>query len=161
MAVRKAHVGDAPAIHRLVNHYAREEVMLPLSLGDVYDRLRDFCVYEENGDLLACGALHVVWEDLAEVRSLAVREDARGRGIGRELFDALVHEAPALGVSRVFVLTFVPDFFARLGMAHADKESLPHKVWADCVRCPRFPNCDEVALMAEVTAGGALQREGS
>ena len=88
MSVRKAHIGDAPAIHRLVNHYAREEVMLPLSLGDVYERLRDFFVYEVDGEMLACGALHVVWEDLAEVRSLAVREDARRRGIGRELLHA-------------------------------------------------------------------------
>jgi len=156
VSVRKAHVNDAPAIHRLVNHYARQEVMLPLSLGDVYDRLRDFFVYEADGEMLACGALHVVWEDLAEVRSLAVSEDARQRGIGRELFHACIREAPSLGVRRVFVLTFVPEFFAGLGMAPVDKEALPHKVWADCVRCPRFPHCDEVAFIAQVAADGTL-----
>ena len=156
MAVRKARVDDAPAIQALVNYYARKEVMLPLSLTDVYERLRDFVVYEENGEVLGCGALHVVWEDLAEVRSLAVREDARGRGIGRGLFDACVREAPALGVRRVFALTFVPAFFRTLGMAETGKETLPHKVWADCVRCPRFPNCDEVALVAEVGPKGVL-----
>ena len=154
MGVRKARVGDAPSIHALVNYYARKEQMLPLSLSDVYDRLRDFLVHEENGEILGCGALHVVWEDLAEVRSLAVREDARGRGIGVALFRACVEEAPALGVRRVFTLTFVPDFFRKLGMADVAKETLPHKVWADCVRCPRFPTCDEVALVADVDAAG-------
>ncbi len=157
MGVRKAHVTDAGAIHRLVNQYAREQVMLPLSLGEVYDRLRDFVVIEEEGALLACGALHVVWEDLAEVRSLAVEPSACRRGLGRQIFQACVEEAPVLGVRRVFVLTFVPDYFRRLGMERTDKESLPHKVWADCVRCPRFPNCDEVALIASVTAEGTLR----
>jgi amino-acid N-acetyltransferase len=159
MPVRKAHVGDVPVIHRLVNHYARGQVMLPLSLGDVYDRLRDFFVCEEDGELLGCGALHVVWEDLAEIRSLAVREDACGRGIGRQLFDACVREAPALGVRRVFALTFVPDFFTHLGMVRVAKEALPHKVWSDCVRCPRFPNCDEVALVGDVLPDGRIQRD--
>jgi amino-acid N-acetyltransferase len=160
MGVRKAHVTDAPAIHRLVNRYAREQVMLPLSLGEVYDRLRDFVVYEEGEGVLACGALHVVWEDLAEVRSLAVEPSARDRGLGRRLFQACVQEAPGLGVRRIFVLTFVPEFFRRLGMEPAEKEALPHKVWADCVRCPRFPNCDEVALVASVTPEGTLQPVG-
>jgi len=154
MGVRMARVADAPAIHALVNHYARGEVMLPLSLGEVYDRLRDFVVCEEDGVIVGCGALHVVWEDLAEVRSLAVREDARGRGLGRALFQACVAEAPALGVARVFVLTFAPDFFRKLGMVDVAKETLPHKVWSDCVRCPRFPHCDEVALIAAVDEAG-------
>jgi amino-acid N-acetyltransferase len=134
MGVRKAHVTDAGAIHRLVNHYAREQVMLPLSLGEVYDRLRDFVVFEEEDAVLACGALHVVWEDLAEVRSLAVEPRARDRGLGRRLLLACIQEAPGLGVRRVFVLTFVPEFFRRLGMEPTEKEALPHKVWADCVR---------------------------
>ena len=150
MAVRKARVGDAPAIHELVNFYARKEEMLPLSLGMVYERLRDFFVYEEGGEVLGCGALHVVWEDLAEVRSLAVRKDQHGRGLGRALFAACVAEAPALGVKRVFTLTFAPEFFRKLGMADVAKDTLPHKVWSDCVRCPRFPNCDELALAADV-----------
>jgi len=156
MAVRKARVGDVPAIHALVNHYAREEAMLPLSLSEAYDRLRDFFVCEENGEVVGCCALHVVWEDLAEVRSLAVREDTKGRGLGHELFGACVGEAPRLGVRRIFVLTFVPDFFSSLGLREVGKEMLPHKVWADCVRCPRFPNCDEVALLASVGPDGRL-----
>jgi len=156
MAVRKARADDAPAIQNLVNYYARKEVMLPLSLSDVYERLRDFFVYEEKGEIIGCGALHVVWEDLAEVRSLAVRPEARGRGIGRALFESCVREAPALGVRRVFALTFVPGFFQKLGLREVGKETLPHKVWSDCVRCPRFPNCDEVALVAEVDQDGVV-----
>jgi len=156
MGVRKARVDDGPAIQNLVNYYARKEVMLPLSLTDVYERLRDFSVYEEKGEVVGCCALHVVWGDLAEIRSLAVRSEVRERGIGRALFRSCVKEAPGLGVQRVFALTFVPGFFRKLGMAEVEKETLPHKVWSDCVRCPRFPNCDEVALVADVGKDGAL-----
>ena len=156
MGVRKARVDDGPAIQNLVNYYARKEVMLPLSLSDVYERLRDFSVYEEKGELVGCCALHVVWGDLAEIRSLAVRSEARERGIGQALFKSCVKEAPGLGVRRVFALTFVPGFFRKLGMAEVEKDALPHKVWSDCVRCPRFPNCDEVALVADVGKDGAL-----
>ena len=160
MGVRKARVGDAPAIHALVNYYARKEEMLPLSLGMVYDRLRDFFVYEENGEVLGCCALHVVWEDLAEVRSLAVRDDARRRGIGGQLFAACIGDAPALGVRRLFVLTFVPEFFRKRGMVDVAKDTLPHKVWADCVQCPRFPHCDEVALVADLAGVGLAAPRG-
>ena len=154
MAVRKARVSDVPAIHRLVNDYARAELMLPLSLSDVYERLRDFFVFAVDEEVVGCGALHVVWEELAEVRSLAVQEEARGRGIGRKLVEACLREAPGLGVRRVFVLTYVPEFFARFGMAEVDKAALPHKVWADCLRCPHFPNCDEVALLVHLEPPG-------
>ncbi|MFP4058479.1 MAG: N-acetyltransferase [Candidatus Brocadiia bacterium] len=161
MGVRKAQVGDAPTIHALVNACAREELMLPLSRSEVYDRLRDFFVYEREGEVVGCVALHVVWEDLAEVRSLAVRDDARGAGVGRELVAACLAEAPGLGVRRVFTLTFVPGFFRKLGLAETSKEALPHKVWADCVRCPHFPNCEEVALVGEVGPGGELRGPGA
>ena len=154
MTVRKARVEDAPAIHELVNRFARKEKMLPLPLGLVYDRLRDFSVCERRGKVVGCGALHVVWEDLAEVRSLAVQKEYQHRGIGTALFRACIAEAPSLGVRRIFTLTFVPEFFQRMGMALAPKETLPHKVWSDCVRCPRFPNCDEVALVADLGEHG-------
>jgi len=150
MVVRKARVGDVPAIHALVNEFARQDAMLPVSLTDVYERLRDFFVADVDGAAAGCVALHVVWEDLAEVRSLAVREDLHGQGVGRDLVDACVTEAPALGIQRVFTLTYVPEFFHRLGFADVEKDALPHKVWSDCVRCPHFPNCDEVALIADV-----------
>ncbi len=138
MSVRKARVDDAPAIHALVNRFARKEKMLPLSLGLVYERLRDFFVYERRG----------------KVRSLAVQKEYQRRGIGAALFHACIEEAPRLGVRRVFTLTFVPAFFQRMGMTLVAKETLPHKVWADCVRCPRFPNCDEVALVADLDEHG-------
>ncbi len=150
MVVRKACVDDAPAIHALVNEFARREAMLALSLSDVYDKLRDFFVADIDGAVAGCAALHVVWEDLAEVRSLAVREDLHGQGVGRDLVKACVSEAPGLGVRRVFTLPSVSDFFRRLGVAEVEKDALPHKVWSDCVRCPHFPNCDEVALIVDV-----------
>jgi len=160
MGVRKARVEDVPAIHALVNHFARREQMLALSLSDVYERLRDFFVFEEGGEVAGCCAVHVVWEDLAEVRSLAVREEVSGRGVGRALFAACVAEAPGLGVRRVFALSFVPEFFENLGMARTAKEALPHKVWADCVKCPHFPNCGEVALIADVDERGLVGTQG-
>jgi len=155
LGVRKARVEDAPAIHKLVNDFARREQMLPLSLGEVYERLRDFFVFEQDGAVVGCCALHLVWEDLAELRSLAVREDLQGRGIGRALAEACIAEAPGLGVRRIFVLSLNPGYFKKLGMVETAKETLPHKVWADCVKCPKFPNCDEVALIAEVDESGA------
>ncbi len=160
MTVRKAQVGDAPAIHALVNCFERKEKMLPLPLGLVYERLRDFFVCEHRGRLVGCGALHVVWEDLAEVRSLAVQRDYQRRGIGTALFRACVEEAPRLGIKRIFVLTFVPEFFQKMGMVLVPKETLPHKVWSDCVRCPRFPNCDEVALVADLDEHGLRPPKG-
>jgi len=160
MVVRKARVDDAPAIHALVNYYARKEEMLALSLGMVYERLRDFWVCEQEGEVLGCCALHVVWESLAEIRSLAVREDRQRHGIGRSLYQACVEEAPALGVTRLFALTFVPAFFRKMGMAEVAKESLPHKVWSDCVRCHRFPNCDEVALATDLSSAQRPPEQG-
>lgn len=160
MVVRKARVGDVPAIHALVKEFARQEAMLPLSLSEVYEKLRDFFVAELDGAVVGCAALHVVWEDLAEVRSVAVRKDLQGRGIGRGLVLACVSEAPALGVARVFTLTYVPDFFQRLGFACVEKDALPHKVWSDCVRCPHFPNCNEVSLIADVDGEGILPSQG-
>lgn len=154
MVVRKARVDDVPAIHALVKEFARQEAMLPLSLSDVYEKLRDFFVADRDDVVVGCAALHVVWEDLAEVRSVAVRSDLQGQGVGRDLVLACVSEAPALGVTRVFTLTYVPEFFQRMGFAEVEKDALPHKVWSDCVRCPHFPNCDEVALIAELDGVG-------
>ena len=160
MVVRKATVDDVPAIHALVKEFARQEAMLPLSLSDVYEKLRDFFVADRDDTVVGCAALHVVWEDLAEVRSVAVRDDLQGQGVGRDLVLACVSEAPALGVTRVFTLTYVPQFFRRLGFADVEKDALPHKVWSDCVRCPHFPNCDEVALIAELEGEGIRSSKG-
>jgi amino-acid N-acetyltransferase len=148
--IRKAQLGDVRRIHQLVNQFANRGRMLGLSLSDLYDNVRDFTVADGPDGLVGCCCLHIVWEDLAEVRSLAVAEAAQGAGIGRSLVQACLDEARLLGVARVFALTYVVPFFERLGFAQVDKSELPHKVWADCVRCPKFPDCDEVAVALDV-----------
>lgn len=152
--IGKAQLGDVKDLHRLVNSFADRGRMLALSLSELYDGIRDFAVAcDEAGpgrELVGCCALRVVWENLAEVRSLAVTEKAQGRGIGRALVERCLDEARSLGVARVFALTYIPEFFAKFGFALVDKADLPHKVWADCVKCPKFPNCDEVAVVLDL-----------
>lgn len=148
--VEKARIDDPPRIVALVNHYADRQLMLPRSLNETYESLRDFFVWREEGELLGCAALHVSWQGLGEVRSLAVRPEATGRGIGRRLVQSCLDEARALGMQRVFALTYVPNFFAKFGFQRYEKEKLPHKVWADCLNCPKFPDCDEVALVLDL-----------
>jgi amino-acid N-acetyltransferase len=147
--IEKAKIGDPKAIQALVNQYAARELMLARSLNDVYEGLRDFFVWREDERIVGCVALHITWEGLVEVRSLAVQAQAQGRGIGRALVEACLEEARQMGVRKVFVLTYVPEFFRKLGFADESKEALPHKIWADCLNCPRFPECDEVALTIE------------
>ena len=116
----------------------------------VQKTLRDFFVCRRDGEVAGCAALHISWQGLGEVRSLAVVEQAQGGGVGRELLESCLEEARALGMTRVFVLTYVPEFFQKFGFALTPKESLPHKVWADCLNCHKFPDCDEVALIKEL-----------
>ncbi|QJA06665.1 N-acetyltransferase [Thermosulfurimonas marina] len=155
--IRKARLRDVRDIHRLISHFAKTGQVIPRPLGELYECVREFFVYEvPEKDLIAgaCG-LHVVWEDLGEIRSLVVSEEFQREGIGAELVRAALAEARELGLKRVFVLTVVPDFFERLGFREIDKGELPHKVWADCIRCPKFPECDEVALVRELEDGRA------
>jgi len=149
-SVRKASLGDVPDIHRLVNHFARQELMLSRSRGDLYENLRDFTVTVDAGHVVACGALHIVWDDLAEIKCVAVTEDRQKEGIGTTIVQSLIEEARALHVARVFSLTYQRSFFERLGFQHASKESLPHKIWSECVRCPKFPDCDEEAVIMDL-----------
>ncbi len=148
--VEKARIDDPPRIVALVNQYADRQLMLPRSLNETYESLRDFYVWREEGELLGCAALHVSWQGLGELRSLAVRQEATGRGIGRQLVQSCLDEARALGMHRVFALTYVPEFFKKFGFQLYAKENLPHKVWADCLNCPKFPDCDEVALALDL-----------
>jgi amino-acid N-acetyltransferase len=148
--IRKARMSDVKAIQKLIAEYARKGDMLPRSLSEIYENLRDYFVYEENGgDVVGSAAIHLMWEDLAEVRSLAVREEAMRRGIGTHLVEACISEAIVLGITRVFALTYKPEFFERLGFQQVDKSELPHKIWSDCLKCAKFPDCDEVALVAD------------
>ena len=148
--IRKARIADVKTIQAMIREYARKGDMLPRSLSSIYENLRDYFVYEnENGELIGSAAIHIMWEDLAEVRSLAVREGEMGKGIGTKLVEACISEAIVLGISRVFALTYRPNFFKRLGFREIDKSELPQKIWTDCLKCAKFPDCDEVALLAD------------
>ena len=144
--IRHARIPDARAIHQLLLGYAKDGQLLGRSLADIYDAIRDFYVYEENGQILGVGALAICWEDLAEVRSLAVVGGQQGKGIGRKIVVACLEEAVDLGLKRVFALTYQPEFFRRLGFVDIEKSELPQKVWGDCINCVKFPDCDEFAL---------------
>lgn len=144
--IRKALIPDVKRIQSLVNAYADSGQMLPRTLNELYENLRDFSVYVENGDIIGVCALHVSWEGLAEIRSLAIRQGSTGRGIGRELVRRCLTEAAELGARRVFVLTYRTEFFRKLGFSDIDKKDLPHKIWTDCLNCVKFPNCDESAM---------------
>jgi len=144
---RRATVRDVPHIQRLITHYANREEMLPRSLNEIYEGLRDYLVAEHDGQVIGCAACHVVWDDLAEIKSLAVAAQWQGQGIGKRLVETCLDDARTLGVARVFVLTFRPEWFRRRGFSDLDKSQLPHKIWTDCINCPKFPDCGEVALI--------------
>jgi amino-acid N-acetyltransferase len=148
--IRKAKLTDVKAIQSLVNQYADSGQMLPRTLNELYDHLRDFHVYENQNALVGVCALHVSWEGLAEVRSLAVRNDNVKKGIGSELVRHCLEEAAQLEIARVFVLTYQAGFFKKLGFTEVDKKELPHKIWTDCLNCVKFPNCDEIALAMDL-----------
>ncbi len=148
--VEKAGVADAQAIHDLVNAYAQRGDMLARTMGEVFENLRDFFVIREGDRFLGCVALHIVWSDLAEVKSLAVPEDAQATGLGSKLASACIEEARKLGLARLFALTYRPAFFERLGFVQADVLTLPRKVWTECYRCPKFPSCNEIALVLDL-----------
>ena len=150
MNLRKARMGDVPEIHTLVNSFATRGEMLGRSRSELYEGLRDFFVVEQDGKVLGCSALHINWEDLAEVRSLAVAPEQQGKGMGKTLVNACVEEARSLGIARVYALTYRVGFFEGVGFSKIPKESLPHKVWGDCLKCPQFPNCDEDAVIMEL-----------
>ena len=148
--IRKARMADVKGIHGLIAEYARKGDMLPRSLADIYENLRDYFVFLGNdGELVGSAAIHIMWEDLAEVRSLAVREGKMRRGVGTQLVESCISEAIMLGIARVFALTYKPEFFEKLGFHVVDKAELPQKIWADCLKCSKFPDCDEVALVAD------------
>ena len=147
ITVDRARVSDANSMHRMISHFADNGEMLPRALSEIYDGIRDYFVVRKGGRVIACAALHVTWADLAEIRSLAVDEKEQNQSIGSLLTQACLEEAKELGIPRVFCLVRKPAFFKKHGFQPIDKTELPHKVWAECYRCPKFPNCDEVALI--------------
>jgi len=148
--IRKALIPDVREIHRLLLDYARDGLLLSRSLAELYESLRDFYVYEVDGKVVGTAALNICWEDLAELRSLAVHPDYNGRGVGRELVLACLDEARRLGIRRVFALTYKQVFFEKLGFTVIEKSQLPHKIWGDCMKCAKFPDCDEIALSIDL-----------
>ena len=144
--IRPALMGDVKEIHALLKHFAGKELLLGRSISSLYDHLRDFVVYDDNGVQGVC-SLHICWDDLAEIRSLAVAEDKQGLGIGEALVKICLEEAQLLDIGQVFTLTYQVPFFRKLHFTDIDKRDLPHKVWSDCLNCPQFPDCDEEAMI--------------
>ncbi len=145
--VEKARIKDVTQMHKLINYFADRGDMLPRSLSVIYENIRDYFVVREGEQVVACAALHVSWSDLAEVKSLAVAEESQQQRIGTQLVAACLDEAKELGIATVFCLTYNPVFFEKCGFSQVDKAELPHKVWGECYLCPKFPDCDEVALI--------------
>ncbi len=148
--LKKAFVKDAKAIHSLVNKFAKKDDMLPRSLNEIYENIRDFVICVNDESIVAVSALHILWEDLAEVRSVAVRNKYQGMGIGKKLLKHCLKEAKSLGIKQVFALTYQPEFFTEMGFENIDKNSLPHKIWGECLKCHKFPECDESAVMIRI-----------
>jgi len=137
-------------MQRLINTFADRNEMLPRSLSEIYENIRDYLVVDSHGEIVGCCALHVTWSDLAEVKSLAVREDQRRSGLGSKLVTACLDDARGIGIPRLFVLTYIPGYFSRFGFREVEKAELPQKVWSECIRCPKFPDCGEVGMVLDL-----------
>ena len=149
MIIRKANIKDVKAIHGLLQEYGKKEELLARPLSELYDHVRDFSVYidERNEQMIGCCALQFCWEDLAEIRSLAVLPEHLGKNIGTQLVKAVLEEAQSFNVKKVFTLTYKPDFFKQFGFIQIRRSDLPLKIWTDCIICIKFPDCDEIAMM--------------
>ncbi len=147
MIIRKARISDIKAVHNLINQLAKKDEMLPRSLNELYENIRDYFICEDNGKIIGTAAIHILWEDLAEVRSVAVAKEYQRLGIGKKLVGRCLREAKTIGVKQVFALTYHPDFFNKMGFRDIDKTGLPQKIWGDCLKCPKFPECEEVAVI--------------
>jgi len=148
--LRRARVPDVPAMQKIINFYADRNEMLPRSLNELYENVRDYFVLEREGEVIGCCAMHVTWSDLAEVKGLALRDECRGRRLGETLVYACLSDAREFGVARLFVLTYIPDYFERFGFRRVEKAELPQKVWTECIRCPKFPDCGEVSMVLDL-----------
>ncbi len=147
MKTRKATLFDAKPIQQLINAFADQGEMLPRSLSNIYETIRSFYVVEEKEKLVACASFSTTWDDLAEVRSLVVHDAYQKQGIGKQLMSVGTDDLKILGVKRIFALTYKPEFFVKCGFEQVEKQVLPHKIWTECIHCPKFPDCDEIAFM--------------
>ena len=147
--IRKAGIQDVKSIHGLLQEYGKKEELLARPLSELYDHIRDFCVYMDESDkqMIGCCAMQFCWEDLAEIRSLAVLPEHLGKNIGTKLVESVLQEAKSFNVKKVFTLTYKPDFFKQFGFIQIERSDLPLKIWTDCIICVKFPDCDEIAMM--------------
>ncbi len=148
--IRRATIKDVKSIQKLINAYAKKDEMLPRSLNELYENVRDFYIFEYKGRIAGCCALHICWEDLGEIKSLAVAKANQDSGIGKKLLIACLEDAKKLKLKKIFALTYKPMYFKKFGFKEIDKANLPHKIWTDCIKCVKFPDCDEVALVREL-----------
>jgi amino-acid N-acetyltransferase len=148
--VEKAKISDVAQMHKLINYFADKGLMLPRPLSEIYENIRDYFVCKDDEKVIGCAALHITWSDLAEIKSVAVNEDRQKQGIGDLLIKACLSEAEVIGIPTVFCLTYQPGFFKKFGFSQIEKMELPQKVWSECFRCPKFPNCDEIALIYHI-----------
>ncbi|UCE55609.1 MAG: N-acetyltransferase [Desulfobacterales bacterium] len=150
--IRKATIKDIKPIHELLHEYGKREELLARPLSELYDHVRDFTVYEDeaNGKIIGCCALQFCWEDLAEIRSLAVQPNYLGKNIGMKLTETVLDEAKSFNITKVFTLTYKPEFFDKFGFVQINRSELPLKIWSDCIICVKFPDCDEIAMMKEM-----------
>lgn len=148
--LRKAKISDAKKIQSLIKYYADRNEMLHRSINDIYENIRDYVVIEDGGEVVACCCLHVCWDDLVEIKSMAVAPERLKNGLGSKLIRFEVEEAKALGTKTIFVLTFQPGFFRKHGFREVDRNSLPKKVWSECIHCVHFPDCGETALVYDL-----------
>ncbi len=148
--IRNAVMKDAPVIQKLVNKYAGKGEMLQISLNEIYEKIYEFIVYEENNNIKGVCAVHPTWNDTAEIRSLAVMEEYKRQKIGYTLVMKGIEKARTIGFTKVFALTYRKDFFEKCGFQVVDINSLPKKIWTDCLKCPKYPDCDETAVIIEI-----------
>ncbi|MBK8870281.1 MAG: N-acetyltransferase [Elusimicrobia bacterium] len=149
--IRRARIGDVRPMHKMLGLFSERRELLPRAISELYENIQQFHVADDGGRLVGCCSLAVQWDNLAEVKALAVDPDRQGQGIGRRLVDACLDDARALGITRVFALTMKDGFFSKIGFRRVEKNHLPHKVWTECVRCPYFPEtCVEIAMVKDL-----------
>ena len=149
--IEKARISDGKQIQSVISVHAKDGKMLERSVLEIYEAIRDFFVFRKNGKIVGVSALRIYWDDLAEIRSVAVLKSEAGKGVGEKLLKACFKDAKKLGIKKVFVLTYIPEYFKKHGFYVVDKSTLPHKIWKDCVKCPKFPDCGEVPMVKEIT----------
>lgn len=144
--IRNARVNDVDELNKLISYFAKKDFILPKSISELYENIRDFYVYVDNGNIVGCAALHVYRNDLAEIKSLAIDENHQKKGAGRKLIQKCFEEGKTLGINQLFVLTHIPEYFENMGFKRVDKGLFPQKIWSECIICHKYNNCEGVSL---------------